>query len=185
MLGRTRLHLLGQPQRLPAQSRGHAGGRRRNPRWDGTGPKIARDCPTALDPADDSNNSAADLSPASPQPRPNSVPPTEQLCPSSGGSSGGSGGSSTESGNGPQTILRRKPPKRTSDRTPTFRFGANETGVSFECKLDGKRFRACRSPFTAKTLSFGAHRFQVRVRDSEGKVDPTPASTRFRVVRHR
>lgn len=146
---------------------------------------IARDCPTALDPADDSNNSAADLSPAAPQPRPNPVPPSEQLCPSPGGSSGGSGGSSTGSGNAPQTILRHKPPQRTSDRTPTFRFGADEAGVSFECKLDGKRFRACHSPFTTKTLAYGAHRFQVRARDNEGKVDPTPASARFRVVRHR
>ncbi len=144
---------------------------------------IARGCSTALDPPDDSNSSAADLSPASPQPRPNSVAPTEQLCLSSGGGGGSGGGSSQGSANAPQTILRRKPPKHSGDRTPTFRFGADENGVSFQCKLDGKRFRGCRSPFTTKPLSFGSHRFQVRARDNEGKVDPTPASYRFRVVR--
>lgn len=146
---------------------------------------IARNCPTALDPADDSNNSAADFSLVAPQPRPNSVPASEQLCSSSSG--GGSGGPAPSPGsaNAPQTILRHKPPKRTSDRTPTFRFSADEAGVSFECKLDGKRFRACRSPFTTKTLAFGAHRFQVRARDGEGRVDPTPASAGFRVVRRR
>lgn len=143
---------------------------------------IARGCPTALDPPDDSDSSAADFSPASPQPRPNSASPSEQLCPSAGGG-GGSGGGSSGSANAPQTILRRKPPKHTSDRTPTFRFGADEAGVSFQCKLDRKPFRACRSPFTTKPLSFGPHRFQVRARDSEGRVDPTPASYRFRVVR--
>lgn len=143
---------------------------------------IARGCSTALDPPDDSNSSAADLSPASPQPRPNSTPPSEQLCPSLGGG-GASGGGSSGSTNAPQTILRSKPPKRTSDRTPTFRFGADEAGVSFQCKLDGKRFRNCRSPFTMKPLSLGPHHFQVRARDNEGKVDPTPASYRFRVVK--
>lgn len=145
---------------------------------------IASGCPTALDPPDDSNNSAADFSPASPQPRPNSMPPTEQLCASSG-SGGSGGGPSPGGGNAPQTIFRHKPPKRTGDRTPTFRFVADDAAVSFECKLDGKPFRACRSPFTTKTLSYGAHRFQVRARDDSGGVDPTPASARFRVVRHR
>lgn len=145
---------------------------------------ISRGCPTALDPPDDSDDSVTDLSPASPQPRPNSVAPTEQLCPSSGGGSGGGeGGSSPGSANVPQTILRHRPPERTGDRTPTFRFVGDEAGVSFECKLDGNGFRACRSPFTTKTLSFGTHRFRVRARDGEGKVDPTPAVARFRVVK--
>ena len=51
---------------------------------------IARGCTTALDPADDTNNSAADLAvDATPSPRPNGVPPTEQACGPGGG--GGSG----------------------------------------------------------------------------------------------
>lgn len=140
---------------------------------------IARGCPTFLDFEDDHDNSAADFEVVFPKPRPNSVPPTETACSASGGPGGGGNPSGQ---NPPQTFLRKKPPKRTSDRAPTFRFAADETGVRFECRLDRKQFRRCRSPFTPPKLSLGSHRFQVRARDNEGKVDPTPASYRFRVV---
>jgi hypothetical protein len=145
---------------------------------------IARACPTSLNPADDSNNSAADFSAVPPQPRPNTVPPSEQICASEGGGGSGGGGPSGAAG-APQTTLRRKPTKRTSDRTPTFRFVSDEAGSKFECKLDKHAFRLCRSPFTTKSLSFGPHRFQVRARDSQGHADPTPAAYGFKVVRPR
>lgn len=145
---------------------------------------IARGCPTALEPQDDTDASAADFALASPEPRPNSVAPIEQVCAVAGPGGGEAGGPASGSGRGaPDTFLRKKPPRRSSDRTPTFRFGADEAGVRFECKLDGKPFRSCRSPLTTKPLSFASHRFQVRARDSEGKLDPTPASFRFRIVR--
>lgn len=140
---------------------------------------IARGCPTFLDPEDDQDNSAADFEAVFPQPRPNSVAPTETAC----ASEGPGGGGNPSGQNPPQTFLRKKPLKHTSDRTPTFRFAADETGVRFECRLDRKKFRRCRSPFTAPKLSLGGHRFQVRARDSEGNVDPTPASYSFRVGR--
>jgi hypothetical protein len=76
----------------------------------------------------------------------------------------------------------RKPPHRTRDRTPTFRFAADESGVSFQCKLDGRRFRACRSPYTTGRLSLGRHSFAVRARDASGKLDPSPARYSFRVL---
>jgi hypothetical protein len=41
---------------------------------------IAANCLTALDPADDTDNSSADFSAATPNPRPNSVAPTEMPC---------------------------------------------------------------------------------------------------------
>ena len=43
---------------------------------------------------------------------------------------------------------RRKPAKKGHDRTPTFRFSSDMASATFECKLDGKPFKACRSPFT-------------------------------------
>jgi hypothetical protein len=49
---------------------------------------IAANCPTALDNADDTNNSATDFSEATPGPRPNSAPITEMPC----GPAGGGGG---------------------------------------------------------------------------------------------
>jgi hypothetical protein len=41
---------------------------------------IAANCPTALDPSDDTDNSSADFAVTTPNPRPNSVTPTEVTC---------------------------------------------------------------------------------------------------------
>jgi len=146
---------------------------------------IAPGCATLLEPTDDHDNSAADFTTVFPAPRPNSVAPSERRCPGSGesgfpGGGGGPGGASHKGA--PQTTLRRKPGKKVSDRTPTFRFVANESGSTFQCKLDGKPFRSCRSPFTAKPLTLGKHTFKVRARDDSGTLDPSPASYRFEVV---
>jgi hypothetical protein len=143
---------------------------------------ISPGCPTLLEAGDDHDNSAADFSAVFPSPRPNSVAPSERPCSRSGGGQSGGPGSGSGQQGAPQTILRRKPPKKTSDRTPTFRFGADESKSTFQCKLDRKSFRACRSPFTAKQLSLGPHTFKVRARDQSGKLDPSPASYGFRVI---
>jgi hypothetical protein len=142
---------------------------------------IAPGCATLLELADDRNNSAQDFSAVFPSPRPNSVAPTEHACTSGGGGGGGGQGGGT---NPPQTFLRHKPGHRTRDRTPTFRFAADETGVTFQCKLDRGRFRSCHSPFTTKRLKLGRHTFAVRARDESGNVDRTPASYAFRVLAH-
>jgi hypothetical protein len=142
---------------------------------------IARGCATALDPADDSDDSAADFSPAAPLPRPNSVAPSEQACASGG--PGAAPGSPNQNGVlAPQTLLRRLPPKRSRDRTPTFRFASDIAAARFECRLDRKPFRRCRAPFTTRVLAFGPHRFRVRA-IAGGLVDPSPASYRFKVLR--
>jgi hypothetical protein len=140
--------------------------------------RITPGCPTLLEPEDDTNNSAADFEAVFPAPRPNSVTPTEHPC--GGGGPGGGGGSA------PQTTLRGKPAKKGHDRTPTFRFSADMPSATFECKLDGKPFRACRSPFTAGKLGFGHHTFRVRAVLGGGDlVDASPASFSFRVVKKR
>lgn len=82
----------------------------------------------------------------------------------------------------PETILAARPPARTHDRTPTFRFRSTPRGASFQCKLDRGAFRGCRSPFTTKPLALGRHTFKVRARDDSGKLDPSPASYGFKVV---
>jgi hypothetical protein len=148
---------------------------------------ITPGCATLLEPTDDHDNSAADFAAVFPAPRPNSVAPSERRCPGSSesgfGGGGGSGGSSQKGA--PQTTLQRKPGKKIHDRTPTFRFVANEAGSTFQCKLDGKPFRSCRSPFTTKPLTLGRHTFKVRARDDSGKLDPSPASYGFQVVAKR
>jgi hypothetical protein len=147
---------------------------------------IAANCPTLLEPSDDQDNSAADFSLVSPAPRPNSVAPTERACASPGGQQTkepGGGGSGRRGA--PQTIPRRKPAKKINDRTPTFRFASSEARSTFQCKLDGKPFRPCRSPFTTKQLRLGRHTFKVRARNAAGRLDPTPIAYHFTVVAKR
>lgn len=139
---------------------------------------IAPGCPTLLEESDDRNDSAADFSAVFPNPRPNSVPPSERAC----SSQGGQGGPGNEPG-APRTKLKGKPRKVGHNRTPTFRFGSNESGSTFQCKVDRKPFRNCRSPFTTKRLGFGKHVFKVRARDAGGQLDPSPAAFRFEVVK--
>jgi hypothetical protein len=139
---------------------------------------IAPGCPTLLEPSDDSDDSATDFFEVFPAPRPNSAAPSEHACASSGGAPGGGRGA-------PQTRLKRTPRRRTHDRTPSFRFSANEPGASFQCRIDRQRFRRCASPFTTKRLELGPHTFKVRARDESGHLDPTPASFYFRVLASR
>ncbi|HEX6601798.1 MAG TPA: hypothetical protein VF030_04090, partial [Solirubrobacterales bacterium] len=62
----------------------------------------------------------------------------------------------------PLVRLRRWPPPRTRDRTPTFGFAANVAGSTFECKLDNRSLPRCKSPLTLPRLSPGRHVFKVR-----------------------
>jgi hypothetical protein len=82
----------------------------------------------------------------------------------------------------PVTRLRGKPPRRGTDRTPTFRFASSEPNSTFRCRIDQKRFRRCRSPFTVKRLRPGVHTFRVKAVDSTGNADRTPAKYRFRIL---
>jgi hypothetical protein len=51
----------------------------------------------------------------------------------------------------------------TADTTPTFDFSSVESGVTFECKVDGGSFSTCTSPFTpSSALSDDTHTFTVR-----------------------
>ncbi len=62
--------------------------------------------------------------------------------------------------------------------TATFRFrGKNAT--RFECKLDRKPFRSCKSPRTYRQLKPGKHRFAVRAVGTGGK-DESPAVRKFK-----
>ncbi len=133
-------------------------------------------CPTLLEEADDRDDSALDFSAVFPNPRPNSIVPSEQAC------GRGRAESRVPSAGAPDTVLGRRPSKRTRDRTPTFRFGSNEASANFQCKLDAKPYRPCSSPFTTRKLALRRHTFRVRA-GSGGGIDPSPASCSFRVVR--
>jgi hypothetical protein len=87
----------------------------------------------------------------------------------------------------PTTFFRKRPPSVLRTRTGTaraiFRFGSNEAGVAFLCKLEGAPFRPCGRRTVWLGLEPGRHVLRVKARDGEGNVDSTPAVFRFRVER--
>jgi hypothetical protein len=128
---------------------------------------ITPNCLTALDAADDTNNSAADFSLVSGfgTPRNNATTPTEQTCPE------------TSIDKGPKKKVKTKKKKA----KVTFKFSA-AGATSFECKLDKADFELCSSPDKLKAKK-GKHSFQVRGINSGGGVDPSPATQDFKVKR--
>ena len=72
------------------------------------------------------------------------------------------------------------PKKKTAESKAKFKFKSDESGSSFECKLDRKRFESCDSSHTYRRLEPGRHRFEVRATDLAGNTDPTPAKYRWR-----
>jgi hypothetical protein len=81
----------------------------------------------------------------------------------------------------PNTTLKKKPARETASRQATFAFVSDQAHSRFECKLDKRAFRPCRSPFKAKKLRPGHHIFKVRAVNGAGAADPTPAAFRWKV----
>ncbi len=65
--------------------------------------------------------------------------------------------------------------------TAKFKFSSSEKGSKFECRLDRKKFKPCKSPKTYKKLKPGKHVFKVRALKGKN-VDPTPAKRKFKVL---
>ena len=82
----------------------------------------------------------------------------------------------------PQTKLV-KAKIRSALRTASFRFsGSGGKGkLTFQCRLDGKKFKSCRSGKTFRHLKPGKHAFRVRAEDARGWFDLTPAVKRFKI----
>jgi len=87
-----------------------------------------------------------------------------------------------------RTFLRHRPPKvrftRHRRARVVFRFGSNEPGVVFVCRIDGGFPRVCGRRLVRR-LRIGKHVLRVRARDAAGNVDRTPAVYRFRIKRRR
>jgi len=130
---------------------------------------IAPGCPTFLEDADDTDDSATDFALGPPTPRHNSTAPTERDCDAIP----------------PETMITKQPPKRTSRHRPKIAFRSSERGSTFLCKLDGRPFQPCKSPFN-KRVALGRHLFRVAAVDRQGNRDRSPAKVRFnRVRKHR
>jgi hypothetical protein len=76
----------------------------------------------------------------------------------------------------PDTIVTSGPPSLSNSSSATFTFDANETQVTYQCRMDAMAFAACTSPVSYAGLADGSHAFQVRSTDLAGNVDATPYS---------
>jgi hypothetical protein len=85
----------------------------------------------------------------------------------------------------PATKILRHPPVLV--RTPAlgvrlgFRFGSDQAGATFLCKVDRRPFRACPSRY-ARRYGLGRHVVKAKAKGPTGLTDPTPAVFRFRVA---
>jgi uncharacterized repeat protein (TIGR01451 family)/MYXO-CTERM domain-containing protein len=81
----------------------------------------------------------------------------------------------------PDTTIDGAPTGSTSDTGATLTLGSDESGVTFECSLNGSAFAACTSPAALADLADGSYTFRARAIDDAGNVDPTPASVSWTV----
>lgn len=99
-----------------------------------------------------------------------------------GGNAGGGGKGTTKDKTPPQTTIRKAPKKGAKAGTVKFKFTSSEPGSTFQCKLDKRPFKPCKSPKKYKGLKPGKHVFKVWAIDKAGNVDPTPAKKKFKLV---
>jgi CSLREA domain-containing protein len=81
----------------------------------------------------------------------------------------------------PETSIDGGPNGLTNDSTPTFSVTADESAVSFECRVDTAAFAPCTSSHTTASLTEGVHTFEARAADAAGNSDGSPASRSFTV----
>ncbi len=78
----------------------------------------------------------------------------------------------------PETTITSGPMGDVTAGQPLQYAFTSDTGATFECRVDGMLYAVCTSPHTITALT-GAHTFEVRARDSDGDVDPTPAARSY------
>jgi hypothetical protein len=96
--------------------------------------------------------------------------------PDGGGDSCSLPGGSTGLTATPTTTILSTPVYTNNTRRAIVTFRSDEAGAHFQCSLDRGPWLACRSPFNAASARPGRHEIRVRAIDSQGNVDPTPAS---------
>jgi subtilisin-like proprotein convertase family protein len=83
----------------------------------------------------------------------------------------------------PDTLLVGKKPSSSTKTSAKVKFSSSETGSTFQCKLDGGKYKTCTSPTKVKNLKIGKHKLFVRAIDAAGNVDATPLKYKWRVER--
>jgi hypothetical protein len=64
----------------------------------------------------------------------------------------------------------------TTSTSASFTFTSNESGSTFQCRLDYSAYAACTSPKSYSGLSTGSHTFIVLATDAAGNADASPAT---------
>lgn len=80
----------------------------------------------------------------------------------------------------PRTRIISGPARVGYERRAKFRFTSSEGQSTFQCRVDRKPYRKCRSPYKLKVAP-GKHHFRVRAIDRFGNVDRTAARFSWRV----
>jgi hypothetical protein len=81
----------------------------------------------------------------------------------------------------PKVTIKKAPKAKSTATTAKFKFVSNESGSSFQCKLDKGKFKKCKSPKTYKKLKLGKHVFKVKATDAAGNVS-TVLTRKFTVL---
>ena len=71
---------------------------------------------------------------------------------------------------GPVVEIISQPSSPNANSSSQFVFSSNESGISFECKVDELPWEVCSSPYTRSDLENGTHTFQVRGVDPLGNI---------------
>jgi hypothetical protein len=83
----------------------------------------------------------------------------------------------------PDTMIDLGPSGTTTDTNASFTFSSSEeTGSTFQCRLDDAPYASCTSPKTYTGLTTGSHTFQVRATDAAGNTDASPASRTWTIA---
>jgi len=69
----------------------------------------------------------------------------------------------------PRPKITQHPDKLAVSTTARFAFGGRQRGLRFQCRLDGRAWRACQTPIVFANLAAGKHSFKVRGLDRRGR----------------
>jgi hypothetical protein len=81
----------------------------------------------------------------------------------------------------PDTTVTKKPKRTRANAKVKVKFTATVAGSTFQCSLDGRKFRPCTSPYKKK-LGVGSHSLRIRAVSPAGLVDPKPAKVKVRIT---
>ena len=140
---------------------------------------------TLLESSDDTDISAADFGSRRPPPRTTLLP--RAAGPAAAAAPAAAVVAVVEEGGGgdtdpPQTTIKKAPKGKIDADTVKVKFKSDEPNSSFECKLDRKPYKPCKSPKKLKNLDDGKHKFKVRATDAVGNTDGSPAKAKFKIV---